>query len=252
VQFTWLGAAGFKLETQAGAIILINPFLSRPHQATPALLLQLAELTPVDEILLSDSRFDYAMDTPALVKQTGAIVHASSQVCQHLTTNGVPAHNLQPVSPHVTKTIARLRWQAWPVDNQQANKKRSGPPANSEPGHLATLWPASQMVNYTLQAGGLTIVHISNTNWIDPEIKGLQPDIALLPVTPSAITNTIPLVVALKPAVIIPHQWDNYYPPFTQGIDSHQLKDALQTKITTGKIFLPTLGQPFDVADLLQ
>ena len=84
MELTWLGAAGFKLDTSEGATLLIDPFFSRPAQAYPLLPLRLTDIYPVDEILLTNGRFDHAMDTPALTSQTGALVHATRSICERL------------------------------------------------------------------------------------------------------------------------------------------------------------------------
>ena len=251
MQLTWLGAAGFKLETMAGAVIAINPFLSRPASATPVLSLQLTDLLPVDEILLTESSFVHAMDTPALIKNTGAIVHAPPAVCQHLLAAGVSQNNIEPIKPYRNKTVARLNWQAWSVHDISNNFQLPDSAANSPLNNLITAWPTSQTVNYTLQTEGLTMFYSGNTHWLDPDLEGLQPDIALLPVTPSAIDKITQLAAMLRATVIIPHYWDNYYPPLTRAVNIDELKNTLQTEITISTIFWPTPGRPFNIAELL-
>jgi len=251
VQLTWLGAAGFKIETHAGAVIVINPFLSRPQNATPAIPTQLTDLLPVDEILLTESGFVHAMDTPTLIKNTGAIVHAPPEVCRHLLESGVSKNNIEPVKSHKNKTVARLHWQAWSIHDIGNNLKLPNSAANSPLQKLIDAWPASQTVNYTFQTEGLTMIYASNTTWIDPHLEGLQPDIALLPVDPSTLDKTAQLAAMLNPTVIIPHHWDNYYPPITKAVNVDELKNKLKTKITTGTIFWPAPGQAFNFAELL-
>jgi L-ascorbate metabolism protein UlaG (beta-lactamase superfamily) len=249
VQLTWLGAAGFKIKTLAGAVIVINPFLSRPKNATPVLPLQLTDLLPVDEILLTESRFVHAMDTPTLINNTGAIAHAPPQVCQHLLESGVPENNIEQIKPHKTKTVARLHWQAWSVNDIRNNFKLHD--ADSSLNQLIAAWPASQTVNYTFETEGLTIIYAGNTDWIDPELEGLQPDIALLPIDPATANKTAQLAAMLKSTLIIPHHWDNYYPPLTHAVDANTLKDKLQTAITISTVFWPTPGEAFNLDELL-
>lgn len=251
VQLTWLGAAGFKIETLAGAVIVINPFLSRPQNASPLITTQLADLLPVDEILLTESGFVHAMDTPALIKNTGAIAHAPPVVCRHLLETGVSKNNIEPVKPHQNKTVARLHWQAWSIHDIGDNLKLPDSAANSPLQELIAAWPASQTVNYTFQTEGVTMIYAGTTAWIDPNLEGLQPDVALLPVDPATIDKTAQLAAMLNPIVIIPHYWDNYYPPLTQAVNADEFKNMLKTKITTRTIFWPTPGQAFNIAELL-
>ena len=95
------------------------------------------------------------------------------------------------------------------------------------------------------------MIYASNTDCMDSELEGLQPDIALLPVNPSAVDKTVRLIEMLKPTVIIPHHWDNYYPPLTHAIHVDELKTTLQTEVTTGTIFWPIPGQAYNIAELL-
>jgi L-ascorbate metabolism protein UlaG (beta-lactamase superfamily) len=251
LQLTWLGAAGFKIETQVGAVIVINPFISQPTSATPAHSLQLTDLSPVDEILLTESRFVYAMDTPALVKTTGAIAHAPPAVCRHLLEVGVSPNNIEPVKPHKNKTVARLNWQAWSVKEISNNFKLPEPVGASPLYELTTAWLATETVNYTFQTEGLTMVYAGSADWIDPELEGLQPDIALLPVDTAVIDKIVQWVAMLHPTVIIPHCWDNYFPPLTQAVNIEELKNRLQAEISAGSIFWPTPGQTFNISELL-
>ncbi len=250
MRLTWLGAAGFKIETQAGAIILINPFLSRPKTATPSLYTEVSNLFPVDEILLSSGRFYHAMDTPAIVKQTGAIVHAPQQVCRHLARLDVSLNNLQVIVPHKTKTIARLSWQAWAVHRLDNHQEEPSTALDAGIAQLARQWPAQEMVHYTFQNEGLSVIYIGSTAWIDPEILNLQPDIALLPVNQKDIDKTIQLVTMLKPSVIIPHQWDNFYPPLTSSLDTGNLDQSIKTQLADATICWPSLGRPLKTNEL--
>ena len=118
---TWLGAAGFRVDTAEGATLLIDPYLSRPENAVPPLPIQLADLTPIDEILLTNGRFDHSLDTPALTEQTGAIIHAPKPVCQRLAEIGVSSHSLTTVAANESKQIGSLVWQALPSLVNQAD-----------------------------------------------------------------------------------------------------------------------------------
>ena len=89
--------------------------------------------------------------------------------------------------------------------------------------------------------------------WIDSEISQLQPDIALLPVEskPDTGAAAVRLASLLKPKVVIPHHWDDYYPFLSRPIDLKQFEAALQIVAPEMKVYIPTIGQSFNPADLL-
>lgn len=259
MQLTWLGAAGFKVDTSEGATLLIDPYLSRPALAQPFLTIQLADLTPVDEIFLTDGRFDHALDTPALAEQTGAIVHAGEPVCRRLISQGVSARNLEHVLPKTPKQIGSLRWQAVAshrngTDTLPAVRRLI---RNLQmPAHLGDLvraWPPGQEVAYFFRIDGLSLLHLSSTHWAEAELGDLQPDVALLPVESNPDTGAAAarLAALLKPKVVVPHHWDNYFPPLSRLGDLTRFKTALQALAPQVRVYQPVIGQSFDPIDLL-
>lgn len=256
---TWLGAAGFRVDTDEGATFLVDPYLSRPKQAKPTLPIQLADLSPIDEIFLTNGRFDHGFDTPALTKQTGAIVHAPQAVCQRLAEIGVSPHSLASVTANERKRIGSLVWQAIPSLVNQADSSPTlrallrSPSLMPEIKDLERRWPLGGIVSYLFQAEGLTIIHFGNAAWIETEIDNLQADIALLPIEndPTLDAAAVHLTTLLNPKVIIPHHWDDYYPPLSQMIDLEQFKQSVQQVAPQVEVYIPTIGRSFDPAELL-
>lgn len=256
---TWLGAAGFKLDTSEGATLLIDPYLSRPATASPQLPIQLADLFPVDEIFLTNGRFDHSMDALALTRQTGAIVHASAAVCQRLADMGVSAHCLQIVDSEHRKSLGSLTWQARPSRVNQLDSSLVLRALTRQPTMLPEIraldrqWPLGGIVAYDFQAEGISLIHFGSAAWIEGEIDQLHPDIALIPVEhePEAEAACVHLANLLKPKLVIPHHWDDYFPPLSQTIDSRRFKSVMQTLTSGIDVYIPTIGQSFDPAELL-
>lgn len=259
LQLTWLGAAGFKVDTGEGATLLINPYLSRPALAYPFLPIQLADLAPVDEIFLTDGRFDHALDTPALARQTGAIVHAVEPVCQRLIGQGVSAQNLENVIPQTPKRVGSLSWQAF---SSRTNQTASLPAVRQlirnlqMPAHLGDLvraWPPSEEVAYAFKIDGLSIVHFSSADWGQAEVSNLRPDLALLPVehNPDTSAASARLAARLQPKVVIPHHWDNYFPPLSELSDLTKFETTLNTLAPQVRVYKPVIGRSFDPITLL-
>ena len=260
MQLIWLGAAGFRIETREGAVILIDPFLSRPKGATPLLPIQITDLFPVDEILLTHGHFDHAMDTYALVKQTGAIVHAPAPVCQQLAQAGISSHNLECVTLRTKKGVGSLTWQALGSRVYQADSSPRLRALISDKANLAQIielsqqWPLGEIVAFLFEVDDLSLIHFGSAGWIDSEIEGVQPDIALLPVesVPTINDNVVQLALRLKPKVIIPHHWDNYYPPLSKMVDVDQFEAMMQKEIIPPiKVHKPVIGERIDSAFLI-
>lgn len=259
MQLTWLGTAGFKVDTREGATILIDPFLSRPEGATPLLPIQLTDLAPIDEIFLTNGRFDHAMDTPALVEQTGAIVHAPELVCDRLAELGVPVNCLQCVSRNQKQHVGSLTWQALAGRFSQVD---SSPVLHalirntSALPHISALdrqWPLGTMVTYLFQIDSLSLIHFGSAGWIDSEIDNLQPDIALLPVesNPGKNDNVAQLAARLKSKLVIPHHWDNYYPSFSETVDLTGFEAVIQTWTPHTRVYKPEIGKQINLTSLL-
>lgn len=257
MQLTWLGAAGFKVDTTEGARFLIDPYLSRPHEATPPSPIRLTDLHPVDEIFLTNGRFDHASDTPALVAQTGAIIHASPSVCQRLAAKGVSNHSLESITLKKTKRVGHLTWQALPSRINQADSSpvlRSLIRSPITLPHIRALdreWPPGEVVAYLFQVDNFSMIHFGSAGWVETEISYLQPDVALLPVESASYPST-PLVALLRPKVVIPHHWDNYYPPLSEMIDLTKFELDLQMLAPGIRVYTPTIGQSFNPLELLR
>lgn len=259
MQLTWLGAGGFKVDTSEGATLLIDPYLSRPELAQPFLPIQLTDLTLVDEIFLTDGRFDHALDIPALAQQTGAIIHAGEPVCQRLIGRGVSAHNLEQIVPQTPKKVGSLSWQALASHAKGADTipavrrliRNLQMPAHL--GDLVRAWPPGEEVAYFFRIDGLSVLHLSSTHWTEAEVQDLRPDIVLLPVEsqPDMSAAAARLAALLKPKIVIPHHWDNYFPPLSRLGDLSRFKSALQALAPQIRVYQPEIGRSFEPINLL-
>ena len=72
-ELQWYGQSAFKLTTDSGKVIVIDPFLLK-NPKTPEELKDLKKLGKVDLILVTHGHFDHTADVPALAEMTGAKV----------------------------------------------------------------------------------------------------------------------------------------------------------------------------------
>jgi L-ascorbate metabolism protein UlaG (beta-lactamase superfamily) len=234
LQLTWLGAAGFKVDTDEGATLLIDPYFAPSPQANPALALQLADLSLVDEIFLTDGRHDHLLHTPTLAQQTGAIVHAPAPICQELARQGVPTQHLESVIPKTPKRIGSLSWQA--LSHQ-----------------LEPATAAEEEVAYFFKIDGLSLIHFNSLNWLEAELGDLHLHLALLPLAsnPGNSSAAARLASLIQPQVVIPHHEDNYSSPQSEMSQAVSFEAALKALAPGVRVYRPAIGQSFNPIKLL-
>lgn len=84
-RLTWLGHSTFRLETTAGARVLIDPWV----KGNPACPPELHDPGPLDVILVSHAHFDHIGDAVEIAKSTGAQVIAIPETANWLRGKGV-------------------------------------------------------------------------------------------------------------------------------------------------------------------
>lgn len=95
VELQWFGQSAFKLTTQNGKVIVIDPWL-RLNPATPAEFKDLSKLGKVDLILVTHGHFDHIADAPALALMNQARVYAPGDLNQTLNVLNVLPPELTP------------------------------------------------------------------------------------------------------------------------------------------------------------
>lgn len=116
VKVQWLGQAAFKITTQAGKVIVIDPWL-QTNPKTPAEFKKLEALGKVDLVLVTHGHFDHLADAPALANMHNAPLWAPAGLSQSLAFLGVLPANLAnrmnksgtvfPVGPNVKVTMVK-------------------------------------------------------------------------------------------------------------------------------------------------
>ena len=85
IKARWLGHSAFRIESPAGNVIYIDPFLSG-NSTTPE---QMKNPDDIDYILLTHGHEDHVGDTVELAKKTGCKVVAQVELSQLLIKSGV-------------------------------------------------------------------------------------------------------------------------------------------------------------------
>jgi len=180
VEITWLGHDSFLIKKEK--TIYIDPY-------------QIGGGPPADIVLITHDHFDH-LSLEDLRKIVGdKTVTVAARNCEHELSR-LGRGSVKYVSPGETVTVDDVAIRAVPAYN--INKFR-------EPGKV--FHPREYGgVGYVLTVGGVTIYHAGDTDHI-PEMAGLQPDIALLPVSGTYVmtaAEAAEAAKAIKPKIAIP------------------------------------------------
>jgi len=178
---TWLGHAAFKIETPAGGVMLIDPWLTNPKNDEGKA--RLADPGPVDYILLTHAHPDHVGNTIELAKKTGARLVAPFELGKQLGKRGYPDDQMgMDGLMNIGGTIEILNGE---VEVLMTQAVHSSGLANNGKGRSTHAY-GSNPIGYRLQiSGGPSIYHAGDTDVFgDMElIRELSPvDIMLAPI----------------------------------------------------------------------
>lgn len=183
---TYLGVAGWQLEAD-GKVLLIDPYLSRPDLDGPIVpdAAAIAARTParVDAILIGHSHVDHLLDAPTIARATGAQLIGSATTAAIARASGVPDDQLVPI-----RGGEDYQFDGWSVrvlpslhsaldDKHTLGGALAGPP--TLPLTFAG-YPEGGTFAYLVRLGGHEILVLSTANYIERELVGLRPDVAIV------------------------------------------------------------------------
>jgi L-ascorbate metabolism protein UlaG (beta-lactamase superfamily) len=182
-------------------------------------------ITNVDMILLGHGHFDHIADVPYLAKKTGAMVIGSETHNNMLRAFGVPHKQLVQVSGGENMQFDGFSIEVFrSLHGLDGNKQFVFPHSlNTVPGmptRTDQLYEGGTFIYQLTRDDGFAILLMSTGNFVERELSGLHPDVAILGAT-STYTQThqynARLLKALNyPAVILPTHWDNWEKPLTE------------------------------------
>ncbi len=221
----WHGTAGFTLEHEQKALVL-DPYVTRhglrelllsPLRIDEALLER--EFPRADAVLVGHAHYDHALEAPSVCKRTGATLFGSPSTAHIARAAGLAEDQIVEVSPGEEFALAHGRAMALPSRHGKVYMGRV-----TLPGHIRSQpsWPPrlrelrhGQVLTWWVEWGGLKLVHVDSADYDTALLAPLEADVLCL----CAIGRkyrpgyTREIIRALKPRVVVPCHWDNFFLP---------------------------------------
>lgn len=231
VRLSWLGTAGFVVQT-AEATILIDPFVTRP--GLPGLARRLTPdedairrhvPTKVDAILCGHSHYDHVADAPRIAKLTGAKLVGSPSTCAWGRAEGLPEERLVQIPPAgAIVRVGDVEVRFVPSRHGKVLFGRVPLPGEvrSTPRGAGRIWHYRMggAFGLLLRAPGVTVYHNGSADLIDAELEGERADVLLACLAGRKGTENYVgrLVSALSPRLVVPTHHDAFFAPLERGL----------------------------------
>lgn len=269
VQLTYLGTAGWQI-TNGRTVILIDPYLTRakvnsPNDAVspddsrplvtgnsvvpPDTAVIDAHIQGANYIFLTHTHPDHSLDMPYIARKTGALVIGTESTGNLARVSGVPEAQIK-----VVKGSDELRFDDFSVRVISSLHGIFSRPNPSAPVRPPPLLPADAKppirygqhveggtLAYLIRIGGHQIIVFGSMNYIESEVTGLRPDVALVGAMPERRNiddYTTRLMRALgNPPLVLPTHWDRFNVPYS--VSQQPAVDRLQSFIAEIKAASP-------------
>jgi len=233
VNLTYLGNAGWRID-DGRTVIVVDPYVTqfrnggkdnanteedqivRPDEAQIA-----AHIPRADYILITHSHTDHMTDAPVVARRTGAVIIGSESTAALARANGVPDKQLIIIKGGEDLEFGAFSLRVAPSLHTELFAKHynnldvSGAvAADLKPPLRESAYREGGTFAYLLRLAGHRILIMGGMNYIEREMQGLRPDIALIGSGSSrkeVYDYSGRLMRALgDPPVVLPTHWDSY------------------------------------------
>lgn len=254
ITLTYLGVAGWSIES-AGKTILVDPYFSRPNldgaiASDPDAVAKHAPKR-ADAIVIGHSHVDHLLDAPAVAKATGAAIIGSDSTAKVALSLGVPKEQILPIKGGEDYAFDGYAIRVIPGLHSALDHKRTfGKPITVLPPVKFDDWEEGGAFNYLVRVGGHEVFVQSSANFIEREIEGLTPDIAIIAtgLREEIHDYTCRLLRALgKPPLVFVNHFDNWQGPPVDAPPSEDMQKFIAevracspaTRVVVPKHFAP-------------
>lgn len=274
LRLTYLGNAGWEI-TDGKTVVLVDPFVTQfnrwtrgsaerviaptdPYPADTALITR--HIQRADYILVTHGHADHALDAGAISKRTGAVIIGTETAAnlaraydvaedKLITALGGEDYDFETFSLRVIPSIHSA------LDDKRYFSNGRGIAGTAPRGLRAPLrrneYQEGGSLAYLIRIGGHEVLAMGSMNFLEREMDGLRPDIALVGANSQRLEIfdfTGRLMRALGyPAVVIPSHADGYgnpNPPAAALADREKFLGEVAAASPLSRPIVPTWFEP--------
>lgn len=275
LRLTYLGNAGWEI-TDGRRVVLVDPFLTQfarwaPGSASsdgpspaelyaPDTALINKHVSRADYILITHGHSDHALDAGYIAERTGAVIIGHETAANLARAYAVPEDNLITVIGGEDYDFEDFSLRVVPnihsaLDDKRYYNNGRKITGNAPRGLKAPLrridYVEGGNLAYLLRMGGHEVLIMGSMNYIEREMEGLRPDIALVGANSQRLEifdYTGRLLRALGyPALVIPTHADGYGNPKPNDAalaDRKRFMDEVRAASPGSRTFSPTWFEP--------
>lgn len=254
MELKWLGTAGFEFKT-GNHTFFVDPFLSRNKQAHPKQDICPSELSPVDQIFISHGHFDHIRDIPQIALQNSPGIYCSTLVAEHLINKKIDSSQIVPIahdqimfdfqafqaqaffSTHIRFDLLLVLSTLLRMNLKILN-------------YLSLLrnYPCGQVLSWRFFIEDKIIQFFGSGGSTLSELEILRNppiDILLVPLQGHSNICDIGLeyVRVLKPKIVIPHHFDNFFPPISQQVNIQAFIEKMHSDYPQTRVVTPRMNK---------
>jgi len=289
VRLTYLGTAGWEI-TDGTTVVLIDPYLSRlrtvipnddtlPTDTRPLFTRDDiarsdtatidAHIRRADFILITHTHIDHVLDVPYIATKTGATVIGTESTYNFVRAHGISSEKLMVVrggedydfGAFSVRVIPSLHGVLRHAPYLRRDPNAPLPPAvfpsdAKPPYRMRELRVEGGTLAYLIRIGGRRILAFGSMNYVEREVQGLRPDVALIGAMPERreiYDYTGRLLRALGyPHLVLPTHWDRFNVPYEASQESalkrlHTFIAEVKAVSPRSKVIVPKYFEPIPV-----
>jgi L-ascorbate metabolism protein UlaG (beta-lactamase superfamily) len=222
----WLGVAGVEISLE-DQILIIDPYFTRlpiwkmwigPVHPDHDLLTE--NIPHCDAILVTHPHFDHLMDVPTVANHTRAMVIGSTNTCKIAIASGVPQEQVRRIDAGDQLDLDTFHVDVLPAQHGKtgADKHIDGPVSDGlKPPLRALDYRMDQCFSFLVEVAGIRVLVGSG----EPLGDSIPADVLFvgpLLLAKEARRYYLSLIQRVRPKIIIPYHWDDFFRPLSKPI----------------------------------
>ncbi|MHA1144430.1 MAG: MBL fold metallo-hydrolase [Candidatus Helarchaeota archaeon] len=260
MKFKWLGTAGFEIKFD-NMTFLIDPFISRTKGAVPSIPKSKYEFGPIDHVYLTHGHFDHAYDLKEILEKTGASLYCSKTLLNNFIEHGIPESQINPLEGNeqfdfTDYGVEILKSVHTKFGMKVILSKLLNPVTYvgiRQILRMARGFPKGEVLAYyfTAKKENFSFIVFGSGGWIEDIITEYdgKVDIFLAPYAGRYdMHEIIPRMASLfNPKVLIPHHWDNSFPPLSWELSIDKLRHVMSQIVPKVKLYVPEILKEVEI-----